>query len=91
MVSSKTALFCKDLKGELHFDNNCPDLFVTNDKKVFRSAYKPYDRTSDPVGTASIALVAFAVASSLLGLGSNRFDQNPAEHSDDNQDSMGDL
>jgi hypothetical protein len=91
VVSSKTALFCKDLKGELHFDNNCPDLLVTNDKKVFRSAYKPYDPTSDPVGTASIALVAFAVASSLLGFGSNRFDQNPAEHSDDNQDSMGDL
>jgi hypothetical protein len=91
VVSSRTALFCKDLTGELHFDNNCPDLLVTNDNKVFRSAFKPYDPTSDPVGTASIALVAFAVASSLLGFGSNRFDQNPASNQDEDQDSMGDL
>ena len=91
VVSSKTALFCKDLEGELHFDNNCPDLLVTNDKKVFRSAYKPYEPTSDPVGTASIALVAFAVASSLLSFGSNKFDENPASTHGDNQDSMGDL
>jgi len=91
VVSSRTALFCKDLTGELHFDNNCPDLLVTNDKKIFRSAYKPYAPTSDPVGTASIALVAFAVASSLLSFGSNRFDQNPASSQDDDQDSMGDL
>ena len=91
VVSSRTALFCKDLKGELHFDNNCPDLLVTNNKKVFRSSYKPFDPSSDPVGTASIALVAFAVGSTLIGFGSNRFDQNPAEKSDDNQDSMGDL
>jgi len=91
VVSSRTALFCKDLTGELHFDNNCPDLLVTNDKEVFRSAYKPYDPTSDPVGTASIALVAFAVASSLLSFGSNRFDQNTAFNQDDDQDSMGDL
>ena len=91
VVSSRTALFCKDLKGELHFDNNCPDLLVTNNKKVFRSSYKPFDPSSDPVGTASIALVAFAVGSTLIGFGSNRFDQNPAEKTDDNQDSMGDL
>ncbi len=91
VVSSKTALFCKDLSGELHFDNNCPDLLVTNKVKVFRNQYKPYDPTSDPIGTASLALVAFAVASSILNFGSRRFDQNPATAQDDNQDSMGDL
>jgi hypothetical protein len=91
VVSSRTALFCKDLAGELHFDNNCPDLLVTNDKKVFRSSFKPYDPSSDPVGTASIALVAFAVASSLLSFGTNKFDQNPASSQDEDQDSMGDL
>lgn len=90
VVSSRTALFCKDLTGELHFDNNCPDLLVTNNK-VFRSTFEPYDPTSDPVGTASIALVAFAVASSLLGFGSNTFTQNPASNQDEDQDSMGDL
>jgi hypothetical protein len=91
VVSSKTALFCKDLDGELHFDNNCPDLLVTNNKKVFRNQYKPYDPTSDPVGTASLALVAFAVGSSLLGFGSNKFDENPAASHENNDDSMGDL
>ena len=90
VVSSKTALFCKSLDGELHFDNNCPDLLVTNEKKVFRSAYKPYDPISDPEGTATLALVAFAVASTLLGFGSNKFEANPAISNDD-QDSMGDL
>jgi len=91
VVSSKTALFCKDLDGELHFDNNCPDLLVTNKNKVFRNQYKPYDPTSDPVGTASLALVAFAVGSSLLGFGSNKFDENPAASHENNDDSMGDL
>ena len=91
VVSSKTALFCKDLDGELHFDNNCPDLLVTNNKKVFRNQYKPYDPTSDPVGTASLALVAFAVGSSLLGFGSNKFDENPAASQESDDESMGDL
>jgi hypothetical protein len=91
VVSSRTALFCKDLSNELRFDNNCPDLLVTNKVKVFRNQYKPYEPSSDPVGTASIALVAFAVASSLLNFGSRRFDENPAAAQDDNQDSMGDL
>ena len=91
VVSSKTALFCKDLAGELHFDNNCPDLLVTNKVKVFRNQYKPYDPTSDPIGTASLALVAFAVGSSLLGFGSNRYDENPAGANENNDDSIGDL
>jgi len=91
VVSSKTALFCKDLEGELHFDNNCPDLLVTNKVKVFRNQYKPYDPTSDPIGTASLALVAFAVGSSLLGFGSNRYDENPAGANENDDDSMGDL
>ena len=91
VVSSKTALFCKDLDGELHFDNNCPDLLVTNNKKVFRNQYKPYDPSSDPMGTASLALVAFAVGSSLLGFGSNKFDENPAASHESDDESMPDL
>ena len=91
VVSSKTALFCKDLEGELHFDNNCPDLLVTNDKKVFRSTYKPYDPASDPEGTTSLALVAFAVASALLGFGANKLDGNFAVNEENQDDSMGDL
>ena len=91
VVSSKTALFCKDLEGELRFDNNCPDLLVTNKVKVFRNQYKPYDPTSDPIGTASLALVAFAVGSSLLGFGSSRYDENPAGANENDDDSMGDL
>jgi hypothetical protein len=91
VVSSKTALFCKDLAGELHFDNNCPDLLVTSQQKVFRSSLKPYDPTSDPVGTASLAFVAFAVASSLLVSGANRYSENPATNEDSDEESMGDL
>jgi hypothetical protein len=91
VVSSKTALFCKDLKGELHFDNNCPDLLVTSTNKVFRSSYKPFDPKSDPVGTAEIALVAFAVASTVVGFGSNKYQDNSQDGQNNDEDSMGDL
>lgn len=90
VISSKTALFCKDLTGELHFDNLCPDLLVTTEQKTFRSALKPFSPNSDPIGTASLALVAFAVASSLLGFG-NRFKEADLDLQKSDEESVGDL
>lgn len=90
VISSKTALFCKDLTGELNFDNICPDLLVTNEQKTFRSALKPYDPVSDPVGSATFALVGFAVASTLLASSrSSNAISNLREEDDD--ESMGDF
>jgi hypothetical protein len=90
IVSSKTALFCKDLDGELHFDNLCPDLLVTTQQEIFRSSLKPYSPNSDPLGTTSIALVAFAVASTLIGVG-GRYSGSNLELQREEDESLGDL
>lgn len=90
IVSSKTALFCKDLDGELHFDNLCPDLLVTTQQEIFRSSLKPYSPNSDPLGTTSIALVAFAVASTLIGVG-GRYSGRNLELQREEDESLGDL
>lgn len=90
VVSFKKALFCKDLKGELHFDNLCPDLLVTDKQKTFRSAFKPYSPLNDSSGTANLALVAFAVASTLVGLG-QKSESLGINKEGNKDDSMGDL
>ena len=87
VISSRTALFCKDLKGELHFDNKCPDLLVTN-QQTLRSQAKPYSPLSDPIGTATFALVAFAVGGALLN--KNRY-PGPSIQDDEEKDEMDDL
>lgn len=90
VVSSKTALFCKSLDGELHFDNNCPDLLVTNQKSL-RSQAKPYSPISDPVGTASLALVAVAVGASLLNRNQEYKSSTENYEKESEEDEMGDL
>lgn len=90
VVSSRTALFCKDLKGELNFDNNCPDLLVTNQKSL-RSQAKPYSPISDPVGTASLALVAFAVGATLLNRNQEYRSSTENYDKEADEDEMGDL
>ena len=63
VVSSQTALFCKDNAGELHFDNICPDL-VAKPKAKKPKAFNPYE---DPESTISFLAVAIAIASLLVG------------------------
>jgi len=63
VVSSQTALFCKDLAGELHFDNVCPDLVAKPEVKKPK-AFNPY---ADPESTISFFAVALAIGSLLVG------------------------
>ena len=63
VVSSQTALFCKDNAGELHFDNICPDL-VAKPKAKKPKAFDPYE---DPESTISFLAVALSIASLLVG------------------------
>jgi hypothetical protein len=63
VVSSQTALFCKDNAGELHFDNICPDL-IAKPKAKKPKAFNPYE---DPESTISFLAVALAIASLLVG------------------------
>ena len=63
VISTKTALFCKDLAGQLHFDNICPDL-VPKPKPKKPAPFKPY---SNPDETISFFAVAIGIASLLIG------------------------
>jgi hypothetical protein len=64
VISSKTALFCKDLQGQLHFDNICPDLTP----KPAPKKPVPFNPYSNPEATISFFAVALAVGSSLIGV-----------------------
>ena len=55
VVSEKTIQFCKNLKGEIHWNNICPDL------------EQPFDPLSDPKGTTSIAVTALALLGAVGG------------------------
>ncbi|MEN9736146.1 MAG: hypothetical protein RL129_856 [Actinomycetota bacterium] len=62
VVSTERALFCKDLTGELHFDNICPDLIV---KK--KPAPKPFDPLQRPEETLSFLALALAFVGTFFG------------------------
>lgn len=55
IVSEKTLQFCKNLKGEIHWNNICPDLD------------QPFDPISDPKGSTSIAVTALALLGAIGG------------------------
>ena len=55
VVNEKTLPFCKNLKGEIHWNNICPDLD------------QPFDPMSDPKGSTSIAVTALALLGAVGG------------------------
>lgn len=60
VISSKTILFCKDLAGEIKWDNNCPDLV-----EAAEGFMQPYDPMDYPEETQSTQVAAFALLSAL--------------------------
>ena len=64
VISSKTALFCKDLHGQLHFDNICPDL-ITKPVPPKPAPFNPY---SHPDATISFLAVVLAIGGALVGM-----------------------
>ena len=82
VISTKTALFCKSLTGELHFDNVCPDLSA---KPIVTKA-KPYYPFAKPEETISFFAAVVALASSLFSLrtsSQNNFGQNDSDSPSD--------
>jgi hypothetical protein len=78
VISTKTALFCKDLNGELHFDNVCPGLTA---KPIAKKA-EPYYPFAKPEETISFFAAVVAFASSLFSLrnsSQNDFDQKDSD------------
>ena len=59
-ISAKTILFCKNLLGEIKWDNNCPDLVAA--AEGFMQPYNPMDY---PEETQSTQVAAFALLGAL--------------------------
>jgi hypothetical protein len=59
-ISAKTILFCKNLLGEINWDNNCPDLVAAAEGFM-----QPYDPMDYPEETQSTQVAAFALLGAL--------------------------
>jgi hypothetical protein len=60
IVSSKTIFFCKNLLGEIKWDNNCPDVV-----EAAEGFMQPYDPMDYPEETQSTQVAAFALLGAL--------------------------
>jgi len=77
LVSEKTLQFCKNLKGEIHWNNICPDLD------------QPFNPASDPKGSTSIAVTALALLGAIGGSiagSSQSSSDSQSEQSDQSQE-----
>ena len=59
-ISAKTILFCKNLLGEIKWDNNCPDVV-----EAAQGFMQPYDPMDYPEETQSTQVAAFALLGAL--------------------------
>jgi hypothetical protein len=81
VVSSKTILFCKNLLGEIKWDNNCPDVV-----EAAQGFMKPYDPMDNPEDTQSTQVAAFALLASLAAGKSASNNKNSGSKSGENSD-----
>jgi hypothetical protein len=81
-VSTKTILFCKDLLGEIKWDNNCPDLV-----EAAEGFMQPYDPLDNPEDTQSTQVAAFALIAALAAGKAASNNKNSGSSSDQSTDS----
>jgi len=77
IVSEKTILFCKNLLGEIKWDNNCPDVV-----EAAEGFMQPYDPLDNPEDTQSTQVAAFALLGALAA--GKAASNNKNSNSDDN-------
>lgn len=76
IVSQKTLFFCKDLQGEIKWDNECPDLKqpaspsaepapVEVSDVLLSASLPPFSPLDNPQDTQSLQIAAFALLSAL--------------------------
>jgi len=80
-ISAKTILFCKNLLGEIKWDNNCPDL-----EEAAEGFMQPYDPLDNPEDTQSTQVAAFALLGALAAGKAASGDKNSESKSDENSD-----
>ena len=81
VVSSKTILFCKNLLGEIKWDNNCPDVV-----EAAQGFMKPYDPMDNPEDTQSMQIAAFALLAALAAGKAASNNKNSDSKSGENSD-----
>jgi hypothetical protein len=81
-ISAKTILFCKDLLGEIKWDNNCPDLV-----EAAEGFMQPYDPLDNPEDTQSTQVAAFALIAALAAGKAASNNKNSGSSSDQSTDS----
>lgn len=69
-VSKKEIPFCKNLDGEIHWDNVCPDVLEANNAEALDlvktpAGLKPYSPLSDPEKTKDLQVAALAALAAL--------------------------
>jgi hypothetical protein len=82
IVSEKTLFFCKNLAGEIKWDNDCPDLATV---VINENGFASYDPASEPGKTQSTQIAAFALLAALSAGGAAA-----AGGSSNSKDSSGD-
>jgi hypothetical protein len=78
-VSQKEIEFCKDEKGVVQWDNNCPNLNLDEEPapvdpepvKAIKVGLQPYDPLGDPETTKGLHLAAFAALAALTSVKRN--------------------
>ena len=80
-ISAKTILFCKNLLGEIKWDNNCPDLV-----EAAEGFMKPYDPLDNPEDTQSTQIAAFALLAALAAGKAASNNKNSGSKSGENSD-----
>jgi hypothetical protein len=86
VVSSKKIAFCKDLRGDVHWDDICPDLEDSLAQNKDASAKVPFDPLQDKEGTKGIQMAAFAILSLLTT--TRRNDDREKREEDQDQESL---
>jgi hypothetical protein len=85
VVSTKTILFCKDLLGQIKWDNNCPDLV-----EAAEGFMQPYDPLDNPEDTQSTQVAAFALIAALAAGKAASNNKNSESKSGENSDASDD-
>ena len=80
-ISAKTILFCKNLLGEIKWDNNCPDLV-----EAAEGFMQPYDPLDNPEDTQSTQIAAFALLAALAAGKAASNNKNSGSKSGENSD-----
>ena len=80
-ISAKTILFCKNLLGEIKWDNNCPDVV-----EAAQGFMKPYDPMDNPEDTQSTQVAAFALLAALAAGKAASNNKNSDSKSGENSD-----